>query len=62
MIFFQEMETIGTFLYIATGEVIVEEFSISRYKIAKFLIFLAAIGLVCATWFVEHANDKENEN
>ena len=30
----------GTFLYIATVEVIVEEFAIAKYKISKFLFFL----------------------
>ena len=38
-----------------------EEFSISRYKIGKFLLFIMAIALVCATWFIEHANDDEGK-
>ncbi len=36
----------GTFLYIATIEVIVEEFSIARYKIQKFIIFLVAVAFI----------------
>lgn len=43
----------GTFIYIATVEVIVEEFSISRYKKTKFLLFLIALGFVSSLWFIE---------
>ncbi|EAS07205.1 metal cation transporter, ZIP family protein (macronuclear) [Tetrahymena thermophila SB210] len=45
----------GTFLYIATVEVIVEEFNLERYKIIKFLLFLVAIGFISSLWAVEQA-------
>jgi len=45
----------GTFLYIAAGEVIVEEFNIARYKWAKYLVFLLAVGFVTSLWFIEQA-------
>ena len=31
----------GTFLYISASEVIVEEFSITKYKYEKFILFLS---------------------
>ncbi len=43
----------GTFVYIATLEVIVEEFSLKRYKFIKFFFFLFAIGFICSIFFVE---------
>lgn len=48
-----ESISIGTFLYIATVEVIVEEFSISRYRYTKFLFYLIAVGFVCSFWYIE---------
>jgi zinc transporter 1/2/3 len=47
----------GTFVYIATMEVIVEEFSISRYKWQKFGIFLIAIAFICSIWFMEQLTE-----
>jgi solute carrier family 39 (zinc transporter), member 1/2/3 len=32
--------SVGTFIYIGAAEIIVEEFSISRYKWQKFLMYL----------------------
>jgi solute carrier family 39 (zinc transporter), member 1/2/3 len=43
----------GTFLYIATVEVIVEEFAISHYKFSKFILYLFALGFVSSLWFIE---------
>jgi len=43
----------GTFVYIATIEVILDEFSNTRYKWSKYLIFLVAIGFVSCIWFLE---------
>ena len=43
----------GTFLYIATVEVIVEEFAISKYKKGKFLLYLIACAFICSLWFIE---------
>ena len=44
---------IGTFLYIATGEIITNEFNVSKYKWAKFMFFLLAIGFVSSLYFIE---------
>ena len=43
----------GTFLYIATVEVIVEEFAVPNYKFTKFLLYLLAVAFVCSIWFIE---------
>ncbi|CAD8161037.1 unnamed protein product [Paramecium octaurelia] len=43
----------GTFLYISTIEVIVEEFNVARYKLFKFLAFLIAIGFISSIWLLE---------
>ena len=45
--------SVGTFVYIATLEVIVEEFNLDRYKILKFFVFLVAIGFVSSIFFIE---------
>ena len=45
--------SVGTFIYIATMEVLVEEFNLSRYRYQKFGIFLVAIGFVTTLWFME---------
>jgi zinc transporter ZupT len=36
----------GTFLYISASEVIIEEFSLSRYRIQKFIGFVAGALLI----------------
>ena len=43
----------GTFLYIATVEVIVEEFAIPKYKWTKFLFYIFACLFVCSLWYIE---------
>ena len=43
----------GTFIYVATMEVIVEEFNIDRLRKTKFISYLCAIGFVCSFWFIE---------
>ncbi|EGR31297.1 zip zinc transporter family protein, putative [Ichthyophthirius multifiliis] len=45
--------SVGTFLYIATLEVLVEEFSDKRFRFEKFVFFLIAIGFVSSLWFLE---------
>lgn len=45
--------SVGTFVYISTVEVIVEEFSISRYKWEKYVFFVGAICFVSSLWFLE---------
>jgi solute carrier family 39 (zinc transporter), member 1/2/3 len=49
----------GTFLYIATIEVLVEEFNLQRYKKSKFVFYLLAVGMICSIWFVEQAAGAE---
>jgi zinc transporter ZupT len=36
----------GIFLYISASEVIIEEFSVSRYKIQKFIGFVTGFGII----------------
>lgn len=43
----------GTFIYIATLEVLVEEFNVKRYKVPKYFFFLLAIGFISSLWFIE---------
>jgi zinc transporter 1/2/3 len=43
----------GTFLYIATLEVLVEEFNVKRYKFVKFALFLLAAAFITSLWFIE---------
>lgn len=43
----------GTFLYIATLEVIVEEFNVKRYKYLKFSFFIVAVAFITSLWFIE---------
>ncbi|EGR33716.1 zip zinc transporter family protein, putative, partial [Ichthyophthirius multifiliis] len=43
----------GTFIYIATLEVLVEEFSDKRFRFEKFIFFLIAVGFISGLWFLE---------
>ena len=43
----------GTFIYISCAEIIVEEFSISKNKFAKFLFYLLGIAFIVAMGFLE---------
>ena len=43
----------GTFIYISCAEIIVEEFSISKNKFVKFLVFLLGIGFVICMGLLE---------
>lgn len=45
--------SVGTFIYIATIEIIVEEFNVTRYKWRKFFIFNIAMCFVTSLWFAE---------
>ncbi|EAR98823.1 metal cation transporter, ZIP family protein (macronuclear) [Tetrahymena thermophila SB210] len=45
----------GTFIYIATQEVIAQEFSKNRYQIVKFIFFLVGVGFISSLYFVEQA-------
>jgi len=44
----------GTFVYIATMEVIVVEFAYERLKHQKIMPFMVAIGFVSCIWFLEN--------
>ena len=37
----------GTFLYIATAEIIIEEFSFAKYKYVKFGLYCVGILFIC---------------
>jgi len=43
----------GTFLYIATMEVIIEEFSLKRYKYTKFFLYIIGVVFISSLWFIE---------
>ena len=47
----------GTFLYIACSEIIVEEFSISKYKGIKYMFYLLGIIFVICLGFLEEDED-----
>jgi len=44
----------GSFIYISASEVIVEEFSVSKYKLEKFLAFLGGAAIICFMTVTEH--------
>lgn len=45
----------GTFIYIASAEIIVEEFSVTAHKWKKFLAYCLGMALMISIWFVEKA-------
>jgi len=54
----------GTFIYVACSEVIVEEFSITKYKWAKFLFFIIGGVFISMLSIIEalnggHSHDDE---
>jgi len=44
----------GTFLYISSAEIIVEEFSVSKHKWLKFGCYLIGIALIVGLWFTDN--------
>ena len=42
----------GTFLYISTAEIIIEEFAIAKHKYIKFVIYLLGIGFIVGISFI----------
>lgn len=54
--------SVGTFLYIATSEVIVEEFSVSRHKWSKFLAMMVGILLITGFTIWEVAGDSHDDD
>ena len=56
--------SVGTFLYIAASEIIVEEFSISRYKWIKILFMLIGAGIIfgMTIWELSGESDEEDHD
>lgn len=54
--------SVGTFIYIGAAEIIVEEFSITRYKWQKFCFFLIGGLFIAGLTFWEIAGGAEDEN
>ena len=53
--------SVGTFIYIATSEIIVEEFSLTRYKWIKLLFFILGALLIIGLTVYEIANEEEGD-
>jgi len=51
----------GTFLYIACGEVIVNEFNLKRFRVFKFFLFCIAIGFVTLLFFIEQWTEPADD-
>lgn len=49
----------GTFLYIAASEVIVEEFSVTKYKVEKFIMFLIGALFIAILAYLEDLFDVD---
>ena len=49
----------GTFIYISASEVVIEEFSVSKYKKDKFLGFLIGAIFIFVLTLFENSNEKE---
>ncbi|KRX05287.1 hypothetical protein PPERSA_00588 [Pseudocohnilembus persalinus] len=47
----------GTFIYIASMEVLVEEFNLKRYKWPKFIMFLVSIPFISMLWVLEQLTE-----
>ena len=50
---------LGTFLYVSASEVIVEEFSVTKYKYQKFLVYLIGGILIGFLAVLEHLGEEE---
>jgi zinc transporter ZupT len=51
----------GTFIYISASEVVIEEFSVSKFKFEKICGFLSGAFLICIlTMMFEHHHEHEN--
>ena len=48
----------GTFLYISASEVVIEEFSLSKYKKHKFLSFIIGAGLIFIVTIFENSQEE----
>ncbi len=45
----------GTFIYIASAEIIVEEFTVTKHPIKKFIAYVLGILLMLSVYYVEEA-------
>ena len=52
--------TVGTFIYIACSEIIIDEFSESKYKYWKFIFFLIGAGIVIGLSIFESFSNREH--
>jgi hypothetical protein len=43
----------GTFIYISAAEIVVEEFSVSKYKWLKYFFYLSGNFLIAGLWFTD---------
>jgi zinc transporter 1/2/3 len=50
----------GTFIFIASSEIIVEEFAVSRNKYWKYLFYLMGIALMSSVYFIEKATGGDD--
>ncbi|EAR98829.1 metal cation transporter, ZIP family protein (macronuclear) [Tetrahymena thermophila SB210] len=48
----------GTFIYIATQEIIAQEFNKNRYQVCKFFFFLIGVGFISSLYFIEQATNS----
>jgi len=52
----------GTFLYIAAGEVIVNEFNLKRHRFLKFVLFCVALAFVTSLYFIEQLTEGGDDD
>ncbi len=45
---------LGSFIYISSSEIVIEEFSVSKFKNQKFMGFLAGAAIICFLTIFEH--------
>jgi len=45
----------GTFVFIASSEIIVEEFNVGRYKFPKYVFYLLGVALMSSVYWIEKA-------
>ena len=54
--------TVGTFIYIACSEIIIDEFSEAKYKYLKFLFFLLGAGIVIGLSIIESFSNEDHHH
>ena len=52
----------GTFMYIATTEIIVGEFNNRKARFWKFLAYLCGFGVMCSVFYIERAWGTHEEH